>query len=190
MHSQDKDLERYLDNALAPVERVNIEKHLAGCSTCRTRLNDLQAQAKALSELLQSWALPPELSQLDEPVLLPTQTGRRQLNPGFIGWMSGLGVMLLFVLIRAIFWLSGQLNWLANLASLLGFNERIELWRVFQFRPFFLAYLGELGEGIGLILAFILPVLLYVVAIGTIVILFFNWLSLTLAAGRPHRMRS
>ena len=104
-------------------------------------------------------------------------------------------IVLLFVMARAIFLLSSQLNWVTNLASLLGMNERFEpftssLWGAFQLRPFYLAYLGELGEGMELIFAIMLPILLYVISMSAIAILFFNWFSLTFAAGRPNKTRS
>ncbi len=194
MHSQAQELQRYLNEELGQAEQAQVEKHLAECSTCRTRLSELQAEAEALSHILQSWVLPAALNQLDEPLSLPARAARPPLNPGFISWASGVAIMVLFVLARAVFLLNSQLNWLADLVRLVGLNEwtgplPLGLGNEFWLRPFYLAYLGELGEGIGLILTLLLPTLLYVISLGVLAILFFNWFSLTFA-NRLNRIRS
>jgi hypothetical protein len=145
--------------------------------------------------MLQSWTLPADLTELKQPLPLPAREARPQIKPGLMSWLSGIMIVLLFVMARAIFLLSSQLNWITSLASLLGMNERFEpftssLWGAFQLRPFYLSYLGELGEGIGLVLAITLPILRYVVLMSIIMILFLNWFSLTFAAGRPNKTRS
>jgi hypothetical protein len=195
MHSQTQELQRYLDNELGAAEKAHIEKHLAECSTCQTRLTQLQAESEALSRTLQSWTLPPDLTHLKQTLSLPAREVKPQINLGLISWTSGIMIVLLFVMTRAIFLLSNQLNWAINMASLLGVNERFEqftlnLWSVFLIRPFYIIYLGELGEGIILVLAVILPILIYIISISGIAVLYFNWLSLTFAVGQPNKIRS
>ena len=192
MHNQEQELQRYLDEELGPEERARVEKHLAECSTCQTRLTKLQA----LTVVLQSWTLPPDLAQLKQPLLLPAREAKPQVDLSLTGWISGIMIVLLFAMTRAIFSLGNQLNWVARLASTLRINGRIEqltstLWDLFSIQPFYLSYLGELGKGIISILTIMLPLLLYVVSVGVIAILYFNWFSLIwIFARQSNKIRS
>jgi hypothetical protein len=192
MHSQEQELQRYFDGELGAEEKAKVEKHLAECSTCRTRLGELQA----LTTVLQSWTLSPDLAQLKRPLLLPARKVKSQVDLSLIGWIFGLMIVLLFAMTRAIFSLSNQLNWVARLASTLRINGRIEqltshLWNLFSIQPFYLSHLGELGEGIILILGIMLPYLFYGLILGAIAVLYFNWFSLTWTfVGRSNTIRS
>jgi hypothetical protein len=192
MHSQEQELQRYLDEELGPKERDRVEKHLAECSTCQTRLGELQA----LVTVLQSWTSPTDLAHLKQPLSLPAREAKSQVDLSLIGWISGLIILLLFVMARAIFLLSSELNWVARLASTLHLDRRVEqlttnLWNLFSIRPFYLSYLGELGEGITSILGIILPILLYAVTLGVIAVLYYNWFSLTWnSVGQSNKTRS
>ncbi|MBN1991927.1 MAG: zf-HC2 domain-containing protein [Anaerolineae bacterium] len=191
MHSQEAELLRYLDGELGSAERMKVETHLAGCSICRARVTELQA----LAAILQSWILPSGLAQLKQPLSLPARETKTQVNLGIIGWSSGLGLVLLFMMVRAIFWLSSQLNWVARLVETFGFGGWFEqfttnLWRLVLIHPFYLAYLGEIGQKLRLGLGVMLPFLLYMVSIGVIMILYFNWFSLIFVSRRSDKIRS
>ena len=192
MHSQEQELQRYFDGELGAEEKARVEKHLAQCSTCQARLGELQA----LTTILQSWTVPSSLTRLTLLLSLPARETNPQADLGLIGWTSGIVIVLLFVVVRAIFWLSNQLNWATDLVSTFGINGRVErltstLWGSFSVHPFYLSYLGELGEGIMSVLMIILPLLLYVVSVGVIAILYFNWFSLIwISARQSNKIRS
>lgn len=192
MHRQTQELQRYLDGELGSEDRTRLEQHLAECSTCRARL----AEWQTLTTVLQSWTVPPDLTQLERPLSLPAREAKPRVGPGLIGWTSGLILALLFVLVRAIFLLSNQLNWAVWLAARLGIDGQFaqlasSLWRLFMVQPFYLSHPGQLGEKIMLVLVILLPLLLYVLAIGFITILYLNWFSLVwLSVRQSNKIRS
>ena len=162
MHSQTQELQRYFDGELATEARMKLEQHLAACSTCQAQL----AAWLSLSTVLQRWTLPADLDRLSRPFALPAKKTGPQLIPGLLGWGSGIIIILLFVLVQAIFWLSNQLNWIDALISVLGINGRLiqlisNLWGLYQVRPWYLVYLGESSRELLFVLALMLPILLY-----------------------------
>src|SRR5467141_2509611 len=58
-HADDGTLHGYLDGQLAPVERAQVEAHLASCPACRTRLDEERALIERADALL-GLATPPE----------------------------------------------------------------------------------------------------------------------------------
>ncbi|MBN1219446.1 MAG: zf-HC2 domain-containing protein [Anaerolineae bacterium] len=188
MHNTDRDLQRYLDKELGAEENAMVKQHLAKCSNCQARLAEFQL----LTTVLQSWTLPAGLNQLSRPLSLPVKELKSQGYPGLIGWTSGGVLVVLFVMARAIFWLSQQLNWAIGLTLLVGVNGYLgqilaSLGRSALFRPWYLFFLGELGEEMTLILTLMVPILLYVVVMGAITVLFLNWFSLTVNVRQQTR---
>ena len=180
MHNKEQDLQRYVDGELTPAESIRVEKHLAECTSCQTRLDELNA----LTSMLQSWTLPTGLTRLKQSVTLPAQPATTQIKLGVIGWVSGIVLVLLFIMVRAIFLLSGQLNWVVYIAVITGFSSKADqltfsLGEMFRIHPFFLTLLGEPGEGVGLMMALMVPVLLYVICVGGLIVLYLNWFNLT-----------
>jgi predicted anti-sigma-YlaC factor YlaD len=190
MHKQEQNLQSYLDGELGREDRAKVEQHLGTCPSCQTRLTEL----KTLASVLQSWTLPTGLSQLTQPLALPARPLKSQIKVGVVGWIGGVVVALLFIIIRAIFLLSGQLNWMAYGADVAGLDGgasrlALNLRSGFNLQPFFLTTLGEAGERIGLLVAFILPLLLYVICVGGITVFYLNWFNLTLVR-QPKKTRS
>ena len=178
MHNKEHDLQRYLDGELAPEERVKVEKHLAECESCQTHLNEL----KALTSVLQSWSLPADQTRLQQPLSLPDRQASR-VKIGIIGWVSGIVIVVLFMMVQAIFLLSSQLNRVAGLASVLGIDKQFEQLtasasNLFTVQSLFSTMLGDSGERIILMLGIMLPVLLYVICVGGLIVLYLNWFSL------------
>ena len=73
-HFDDGALHAYLDGELAPVERAQVEAHLAECAACRTRLDEERGLIQRASQLLgfaqpppPQRAAPPPLHQLRHP---------------------------------------------------------------------------------------------------------------------------
>ena len=78
-HFDDGALHAYLDGELAPVERAQVEAHLAECAACRTRLDEERRLIQRASQLLgfaqppappRERAAPPPLHQLRHPRLV------------------------------------------------------------------------------------------------------------------------
>jgi hypothetical protein len=76
-HFDDGALHAYLDGELAPVERAQVEAHVAECATCRTRLDEERVLIQRASQLLgfvqppaPGRAAPPPLHQLRHPRLV------------------------------------------------------------------------------------------------------------------------
>ena len=179
MHKKEQDLQRYLDGELELEERAEIEKHLAECESCQTHLNEL----KALASVLQSWSLPDDLTCLQQPLALPDRQTASRVKIGIIGWVSGIVIVVLFMMVQAIFLLSSQLNRIAGLASVLGIDKQFEQLtasasNLFTVQSLFFTMLGDSSERIILMLGIMLPVLLYVICVGGLIVLYLNWFSL------------
>ncbi len=74
-HVDDGALHAYLDGELSPVEREQLEAHLADCSACRARLDEERGLVERASQLLglaqpPERAAPPPLHQLGHPRLM------------------------------------------------------------------------------------------------------------------------
>src|SRR2546425_9590421 len=94
-HADDGTLHAYLDGQLSPVERAQLEAHLASCPACRARLDEERALIERADALL-ALATPPERAippfhQLRHPRPLwrfpppPLWAGPGPLAPG-AGW--------------------------------------------------------------------------------------------------------
>lgn len=181
MHKKERYLQRYLDGELELEERVNVEKHLAECESCRTHLDELQT----LASVLQSWSLPADQTRLQQPLSLPSRQATPRVKIGIIGWASGVVIVVLFMMVQAVFLLSNELNRIARLASVLGVSQQIEqltanISSLFTMRPLFFSILGDSSERIILILGLTLPILLYVICVGGLIVLYLNWFNLVI----------
>lgn len=181
MHKKERYLQRYLDGELELEERVNVEKHLAECESCRTHLDELQT----LTSVLQSWSLPADQTRLQQPLSLPSRQATPRVKIGIIGWASGVVIVVLFMMVQAVFLLSNELNRIARLASVLGVSQQIEqltanISSLFTMRPLFFSILGDSSERIILILGLTLPILLYVICVGGLIVLYLNWFNLVI----------
>jgi putative zinc finger protein len=72
-HADDGTLHAYLDGQLSPVERAQLEAHLASCAACRGRLDEERGLIARADALLAA-ALPPERA-------LPPFHGLRRVSP-------------------------------------------------------------------------------------------------------------
>ena len=178
MHNKEQDLQRYLDGELESEERAEIEKHLAECESCQTHIDEL----KALASVLQSWTLPAVQTQMQQPLSLPDRQISR-VKIGIVGWASGIVIVVLFMMVQAIFLLSSQLNRVARLVSVLGIDKQFEQLTasassLSAVQSLFFTTLGNSSERIILMLGIMLPVLLYVICVGGLIVLYLNWFSL------------
>jgi hypothetical protein len=97
-HADDGTLHAYLDGQLAPVERAQVEGHLASCPACRTRLDEERALIERADALL-GLATPPERAvppfhQLHQPrpawgFRLPAVWAATVLLALGLGWYLG-----------------------------------------------------------------------------------------------------
>ena len=179
MHSKEQELQRYLEGEFGPEKRAEIEKHLAECRSCQTHLDEL----KALASVLQSWTLPVGLTRLQQPLHLPARQVAPRVKIGIIGWTAGIVIVFLFMMVQAIFLLSSQLNRVARLASVLGIDKQFEQLTasassLSAVQSLFFTTLGNSSERIILMLGIMLPVLLYVICVGGLIVLYLNWFSL------------
>ena len=97
-------LHAYLDGELTPVERARVDEHLAGCLTCRTRLEE-ERQLIERASILLSAALPPDrlappLSALARPrprrfwhVRLPLAWAATVVLAVGLGWTLAVQMM-------------------------------------------------------------------------------------------------
>ena len=110
MHPNDTALNDYVDGALGPAAREEIDRHLAGCSACRQTVEDLRAILAATRELepheppVRAW------SRLERAIALEQQhagAGATNAQPGANGartsrvrvsWMVGLPLAAAIVL--------------------------------------------------------------------------------------------
>jgi len=190
MHKKEHNLQRYLDGELAPEERDKVEKHLAECVSCQANLDEL----KTLASALQSWSLPDDLTRLQQPLALPDRQTASRVKIGIIGWVSGIVIVVLFMMVQAIFLLSSQLNRVARLASALGIDRQFEqlaasLSSLFTVRTLFFTMLGDSSERIILMLGLMLPVLFYVICVGGLLVLYLNWFNLVIVR-QPRKVRT
>ena len=176
MHKKEQTLQRYLDGELESEERAEVEKHLAECESCQTHLDEL----KALASVFQSWTLPADLTRLQQPLSLPDRQAAPRVKIGIIGWVSGIMIVVLFMMVQAIFLLSSELNRVARLASVLGIDKQFEQLTASVSSLFTVHFtmLGDSSERIILMLGIMLPVLLYVICVGGLIVLYLNWFSL------------
>jgi hypothetical protein len=66
-HVDDGTLHAYVDGELAPVERERVDRHLAGCPPCRTRLDEARALVERAARLLEL-AVPPAPHRAPPPL--------------------------------------------------------------------------------------------------------------------------
>jgi len=190
MHKQEQNLQRYLDGELAPEEKAKVEKHLAECESCQTHLDEL----KALASVLQSWSLPADQTHLQQPLALPTRQAIPRVKVGIIGWASGIVIVVLFMVVQAVFLLSSELNQVVRLASVLGIDKQIEqltasLSSIFTIRSLFFTMMGDSSERIILMLGLMLPVLVYAICVGGLLVLYLNWFNLVIIR-QPKKVRA
>src|SRR3954447_2229665 len=76
MHPNDTALNDYVDGALGPGGREDIDRHLAGCAVCRQTVEDLRAILAATRELEPSEPPVRAWSRLDRAIKLETASGK------------------------------------------------------------------------------------------------------------------
>ena len=59
MHPNETTIHDYIDNALAPRERADVERHVEGCAECRRLVEDLREIRKAFAGLKDDLREPP-----------------------------------------------------------------------------------------------------------------------------------
>lgn len=79
-HVDDGTLHAYLDGELTPVERERLDAHLAGCGSCRARLEEERALVERAGRLLGLAAPPPS-----EAAMPPFHALRRRGGRGILG---------------------------------------------------------------------------------------------------------
>lgn len=167
-------IQKYLDDELTPAENRQATAHLATCAPCRAELE----QQQHLSAQLQLWTLPPGLSTLAVPLHLPAQTPTNQL-PGLFAWLSGLFIILAYFMTRAIFLVADPLSWVTATLTTIGIGVMPQEAIPTLWQPAILQFLGDqLGNASDIALVFMVPTLLYALAIGAMTILYFTWISL------------
>jgi Putative zinc-finger len=88
-----EELSAYLDHELTGAQRQELESHLAGCETCRRRLESLGQTVRAIAQLPKE--VPPRA------FVIPSQRAQgRRFTPA--GWAAGLAAAAVLALIVAI----------------------------------------------------------------------------------------
>ncbi len=108
-HLDETALHEYLDEALDPTARTEVEAHLAGCSTCAARLAELQVLFTAL-EFLPEVSLEHDLTPAVLEAIRPAQTTPPALRWAVVAQLAAAVALLFFAWPRV----AGQF---ANLAS-------------------------------------------------------------------------
>jgi anti-sigma factor RsiW len=88
-----EELSAYLDQELTGAQRQELESHLAGCETCRRRLESLRQTVHALKELPRE--APPRAFTIP-----PQRAQRRRFTPQ--GWAAGLAAVAVLALVVAV----------------------------------------------------------------------------------------
>ncbi|MEW5871935.1 MAG: zf-HC2 domain-containing protein [Chloroflexota bacterium] len=108
IHPSEEMLNEYLDDVMEAGQRAELEAHLAGCSACAARLEELNEVFVALQNL-------PELSlgrDLAPSILARVPRGwqrrHRAETPAALGWLFGLQIVLAVALLLASWSLVAQ----------------------------------------------------------------------------------
>ena len=88
-----EELSAYLDHELPGAQRQEVESHLAGCETCRRRLESLRQTVHAVKELPSE--VPPRAFTIP-----PQRAQRSRLTPA--GWTAGLAAAAVLGLVVAV----------------------------------------------------------------------------------------
>ena len=83
MHPNETAIHDYVDNALAPRERADVERHVEGCAECRRLVDDLREIRKAFAGLKDDLREPPVRAwgRLERAIRLERDHGARRLQP-------------------------------------------------------------------------------------------------------------
>ncbi|MFQ5575551.1 MAG: anti-sigma factor family protein [Anaerolineae bacterium] len=179
MHSQKRDVELYLDGELSSAGRARFERHLTACAECRDRLAELQR----LSGLLQRVTLPPALTRLVAPLVLPPRPSPAPGAPGPLGWLFGVAIVVAFLAVKTIFGVSGVLGWSAVFAARPELHPPLEravqpVWLDVMVNTLGGTAVSSLVGDVEAALALVVPVLLYSLALVALLVLFATWMSL------------
>lgn len=98
-HLDDVSLNEYLDSALPPERRADVDAHLATCPACAARL----AEQRALFAALATWPDVPLEHDLTSRVLTTLRPQRTPL-PGIVRWALVIqgGLAMVFILVAAL----------------------------------------------------------------------------------------
>src|SRR4051794_903528 len=106
MHPNDTALNDYVDGALGPGGREEIERHLAGCAVCRQTVEDLRAILAATRELEPSEPPVRAWSRLDRAIKLETASGKEASGASagparagrarvYVAWLAAAAALVL-----------------------------------------------------------------------------------------------
>jgi hypothetical protein len=83
MHPNETAIHDYIDNALPPRERADVERHVEGCADCRRLIDDLREIRTAFAGLKDDLREPPVRAwgRLERAIRLERDHGARRLQP-------------------------------------------------------------------------------------------------------------
>ncbi len=179
MHEITRKLEQYRDGELPPEEEAAIAAHVAICPDCRAELQTLEG----LSALLGRWSLPPATVDVAASLALPPRPAPSP-QPGVLGWLSGIGLVAGFYVLRALF---GVGTWLAHASPFAALKEVLQ-WLEWAGLPLWARPVQWLLHSTSAApalwaqrtLAFVLPTFLYGLLCAVLLAAFFTWFRLTL----------
>ena len=112
MHPSDTALNDFIDGSLSAPERLEIERHLAGCASCRQTVDDLREILRAIGEVEPLEAPVRAWSRIERAIKLEEGSVARRLQPGgartgratagrytYVPWLAAAAALLLAVAI-------------------------------------------------------------------------------------------
>lgn len=98
MHPNELAINEYVDNALAAADREAVERHLAGCETCRALVDDLRELARA-TRALEPIAPPAEAwPRIEEAIRGQAADGARR-DRSYWKWLAAAAVLALATIV-------------------------------------------------------------------------------------------